>query len=104
VILSASSRPAGFFSQHMTFDLDLQRQVLVILDSVLSLNGRALQFTAETPLLGSIPEFDSFSAVALLAALEDRFGIAFNDAVIGADAFASVGSLTALVADCLGMV
>jgi acyl carrier protein len=88
----------------MSSDAQLQRQVLAILDSVLSLNGAALRFEAHTPLLGAIPEFDSFAAASLLAALEDHFGIVFDDGVMGADAFATVGSLTDLVAEHLGVV
>lgn len=77
---------------------DVQHQVLLTLDSVLSLRGRGLQFTAETALLGALPELDSFAAAAVLGALEDQFGIGFADEALTADAFATVGGLTRLVA------
>lgn len=83
---------------------DTQAQVLAVLDSVLSLNGRSAHFSGATPLMGAVPEFDSFAAAALLAALEDRFGIVFDESSIDADAFATVGSLAQLVTDHLSPV
>lgn len=87
----------------MTAVSDLQQQVLLVLDSVLSLNGRALQFDADSPLMGAVPELDSFATAALLGALEERFGIVFDDGVMTADTFATVGTLTDLVAEHLGI-
>jgi len=71
--------------------------VLQALDHALNLQGRALQFTADTPLLGHLPELDSMAVVALLTTLEERLGIVFDDADIDGSAFATVGSLCALV-------
>lgn len=71
--------------------------VLNALDHALHLQGRAQRFTPETPLLGHLPELDSMAVVALLTTLEDRLGIAFDDADIDGSAFATVGSLCALV-------
>lgn len=36
----------------------IQKEVLVLLDEVLNLGGRALAFAADTPLLGEVPELD----------------------------------------------
>jgi acyl carrier protein len=72
-------------------------QVLEVLDTVLSLQGRALTFDGSTALLGSVPELDSMAVVSLIAALEDRFGIVVEDDEIEGAIFATVGSLVEFV-------
>lgn len=79
--------------------MTLHTDVLAMLDDTLSLGGRAIRFTAETPLLGALPELDSMAVVALLTAIEDRFGFAVQDDEISGETFATVGSLTAFIAD-----
>lgn len=78
-------------------DLDIQAEVLRLLDDVLSLKGRALQFDANTALLGSIPELDSMAVVSIITAIEERFGIEIPDDEIDGAAFTSVGSLVEFV-------
>ena len=78
--------------------MDTRTEVLRILDEVLSLGGRAMKFSAETPLLGAIPELDSMAVVTLITTLEDRFGILVDDDEISGDTFATVGSVTDFVA------
>lgn len=73
--------------------------VLELLDDTLGLNGRALQFTEQTPLLGALPELDSMAVVNLITAMEDRLGIAVSDDDISGDTFASVGSLARFIAE-----
>ena len=63
----------------MEFSLKTQTEVLSILDEILSLNGRSVSFTSNTPLLGAIPELDSMAVVALLTQLEERFGFSIDD-------------------------
>lgn len=75
----------------------LQAQVLRLLDDVLSLDGRAQQFSAGTPLLGAVPELDSMAVVSLITAMEEQLGISVDDDEIDGDVFATVGSLTAFV-------
>jgi acyl carrier protein len=82
--------------------LDIQTEVLRILDSVLSLNGRAHGFEAATPLLGAVPEFDSMAVVTLITTIEEQFGITVDDDEISGDVFATVGSLTEFVTQKLG--
>jgi acyl carrier protein len=77
--------------------LDVQQEVLYLLDNILSLKGRALSFGLEMPLLGSIPELDSMAVVAVITAIEERFGIAISDDEIDGSVFATVGSLTEFV-------
>lgn len=74
-----------------------QQQVKAILADVLSLGAAADSLTAESPLLGSIPELDSMAVVNLITALEDQFGIVVDDDEISAATFETLGSLTAFV-------
>jgi acyl carrier protein len=82
--------------------MDVQAQVLQVIDETLSLGGRALRFTADTHLLGAIPELDSMAVVSLLTTLEERFGIVVDDDEIDGATFATVGSLVSFVDGKLG--
>ncbi len=77
--------------------MDVTREVLGVLDEMLGLNGRAATFTRGTHLMGSVPELDSMAVVALLAGLEDRFGMVIDDDDIDGQTFATVGSLVDFV-------
>ena len=74
--------------------MDVQAEVLKVLDEVLSLRGRSAQFSAGTPLLGSIPELDSMAVVGVITTLEERFGIVVEDDELDGSTFATVGSLS----------
>lgn len=82
--------------------MNVQSKVLKVLDEVLSLEGRALSFTRETPLLGAIPELDSMAVVTLITTLEERFGLMVDDDEFEGSTFESVGSLTDFVTRMLG--
>ena len=77
--------------------MNVEQEVIKTLHSVLNLEGRAAQFSAATPLLGSVAELDSMAVVAILTALEERFGIAVDDDDVDGRTFATVGSLTSFV-------
>jgi acyl carrier protein len=77
--------------------MDVQREVLRVLDEVLSLGGRAASFSREALLLGAIPELDSMAVVTLITAIEEQFGVVVDDDDIDGDTFASVGSLVEFV-------
>lgn len=77
------------------------KHVLRVLDDALHLQGQALNFSADTPLLGALPELDSMAAVALISGLENHFGISFDEADLNADTFATVASLCHLVNGCV---
>jgi acyl carrier protein len=81
-----------------SISLDTQIEVQRILDEVLSLGGRAMNFDSTTPLLGAIPELDSMAVVTLITTLEERFGLSVDDDEISGDTFATLGSLAAFVA------
>jgi acyl carrier protein len=71
--------------------------VKAVVVETLGIEERAAGFTAATPLLGSLPELDSMAVVELVAALEARFDIQVDDDEVTAEAFETLGSLTALV-------
>lgn len=77
--------------------MNIQEQVLTLLDEVLSLNGRGLQFETDTALLGSVPELDSMAVLAVIHAIEERFGIAIPDDEIDGSSFATVGTVVEFV-------
>ena len=81
----------------MEYSLTTQTEVLLILDEILSLNGRSTSFSSKTPLLGAIPELDSMAVVALLTQLEERFGFSVEDDELDGATFATVGSLVDFV-------
>ena len=78
--------------------MNLEREVLDLLDAVLSLGGRSAAFSRETALLGALPELDSMAVVALITGLETQFGVVVADDEIDAHTFASVGALVDFVA------
>ncbi len=79
--------------------MDVEREVLLIIDETLSLNGRGTLFTRETPLLGAMSGLDSMTIVSILAALEERLGLSVKDGDLDSATFATVGSLVDFVAE-----
>lgn len=77
--------------------MNTQQEVLALLDEILSLKGRTSGFSADTPLLGAIPELDSMAVVALITGMEERFGFMTDDDEIDGSIFATVGSLVGFV-------
>lgn len=77
--------------------MNTQKEVLSLLDEILSLNGRSAEFSLDTPLLGAIPELDSMAVVALITSFEERFGFMVDDDEIEGSTFATVGALVAFV-------
>lgn len=75
----------------------IQKEVLVLLDEVLNLGGRALAFSADTPLLGEVPELDSMAVIAVIHEIEERFGIAVPDDEVDGNSFATVGTVVEFV-------
>jgi acyl carrier protein len=77
--------------------LEIKNEVLEILDDALGLNGRAKDFSLETPLLGALPELDSMAVVAVINLMEERLGVYVDDDEIDGATFASVGTLVDFV-------
>jgi acyl carrier protein len=68
-----------------------------ILRQTLQLGDRADVLGPDTPLLGSVPELDSMAVVAVLTAIEERYGVTIDDGEVSAQIFATVGSLAEFV-------
>lgn len=75
----------------------MEKDVIAMLDEVLSLQGRGLTFTAETKLLGALPELDSLHVANLLARIESQFKFQIYDDEIDGSIFKTVGSLTEFI-------
>jgi acyl carrier protein len=71
--------------------------VKAVVVEILGVEDRADSITAETPLLGSLPELDSMAVLEVVAALEARFGITVDDDEVTAEVFETLGSLATLV-------
>jgi acyl carrier protein len=82
--------------------LDTKKEILAIIDEVLSLGGRTAEFNLKTPLLGAIPELDSMAVVGVINMLEERFGFIVEDDEIDGSSFETVGSLVSFVDGKLG--
>lgn len=72
-------------------------EVSELLGDVLKLGKRTTRLTAETRLFGSLPELDSMAVVLVVVAIEERYGIRFDPEEVRAEAFATLGTLAALV-------
>ena len=73
--------------------MSVETDVLRILDSVLSLQGRSASLRRDTPLLGALPELDSMAVLGIITALEERFAFVIHDDEIDSAVFATLGSL-----------
>lgn len=81
--------------------MDVEKEVLRVIDEVLSLGGRSAGFSRSTHLLGAVPELDSMAVVSLITAIEEQFGLSIDDGDIDGSTFETVGSLVDFVAERL---
>lgn len=73
-------------------------KLILIVSEVLQLGDRARRsMTAETQLLGAVPEFDSMAVVSVITALEEHYGFMVDDDEVEASTFETVGSLADFV-------
>jgi len=77
--------------------MDTLPRIKKILRDTLNLGDRAEKLTADSPLLGGLPEFDSMAVVTVVTMIEDELGITIEDDDLSADVFATVGSLAEFV-------
>ena len=77
-------------------------EIRQIVGDVLQLGERAYAFDEDTPLLGSVPEFDSMAVVSVITAIEENYGIIVDDDEVSADVFVNLGALTDFVAGKVG--
>lgn len=66
-------------------------EVRQLIGEILQLGDRIKKLGPDSPLLGSIPEFDSMVVVTLINALEQRFDIQVADDEISGETFETVG-------------
>ncbi len=78
-------------------DMTVMADVIRVLGEVLALGERTNKLTADTALLGAMPEFDSMAVLGVITQLESVFGISIGDDEISAETFETVGSLVAFV-------
>lgn len=71
--------------------------VIRTLATTLQLPDQGKNLTADTELLGNIPEFDSMAVVTVITSLEEQFGIFVEDDEISAETFETVGSLAQFI-------
>lgn len=72
-------------------------EVKQLLGDVLRLGKRRATLTGDSRLFGSLAELDSMALVKVVVAIEERFGLTFEDEDITAEAFATLRSLAQLV-------
>ena len=82
--------------------MDVHSEVVKVLEQTLNLKPTARPMTADSPLLGAIPELDSMAVVSVITTLEERFGFTVADDEIDGSTFATAGSLVAFVNSKLG--
>lgn len=68
-----------------------------LLAETLYLGDRVRAMTADTRLMGDLPELDSMAVVEVVSAMEQRFRIVVDDEDITAELFATLGSLSQYV-------
>lgn len=74
--------------------LELTRDLL---RTALQLGDRADQLTADSPLMGSFPEFNSLTVVGLITGIEEQLGCEVDDSEITEDIFQTVGTLAEFI-------
>jgi acyl carrier protein len=72
-------------------------EVKNLVSDTLGLGERGATLTADSPLLGAIPELDSMAVINLITALEEQYGFSIADDEISAEVFDTLGSLAAFV-------
>jgi len=79
--------------------MEMVDEVKNIVSDVLQLGKRGDTLTADTPLLGNIPELDSMAVVTVITALEDHYGFFVEDDEISAETFATLRDLAKFVSE-----
>ena len=77
--------------------MDIEKLLKSILKQQLQLSDIVNSFTVDTPLLGSLPEFDSMGVVNIITAIEENLDCVIDDDEISAEAFETLGSLIEFV-------
>lgn len=78
----------------MAYEVNINKMIELLSDT-LSLSADDL--SADTQLIGNLPEFDSMAIVSILMQIEEDFGIEIPDDELSGEVFESVQSLTEFV-------
>ena len=81
-----------------TVRADLVPGISDLLTEILGLGERRHTLTADTELIGALPELDSLSVLELATALEERYDVAFEDEDFTGEVFGTIGSLADFIA------
>lgn len=84
-------------SSTTTFDA-----VKAVVATTLGIEDRLGSLTADTPLIDSMPEFDSMAVLNVILALEEHFGLTVDNDKVSGDLFETLGTLTRFVEQKLG--
>lgn len=77
--------------------MDMIAEVKRALADVLQLGDRVEELDEHSPLMGSIPEFDSMAVVSIITHFEEHYGIFIDDDELTASVFETLGSLSAFM-------
>ena len=72
-------------------------EVRAILIETLGIGDRADTLTADSALLGAVPELDSLAVVEVMTSIEERFGFQIDDESFSGEVFETVGNLAQFV-------
>ena len=78
----------------MAYEVNINKMIDLLSDT-LSLSADDL--SADTQLIGNLPEFDSMAIVSILMQIEEDFGIEIPDDELSGEVFETVQSLTEFV-------
>jgi len=73
------------------------REVAIVVTRTLGIEDRADRLSPTTPLLDSIPEFDSHAVLEVILALEQHFGVTIDNDEVTGEVFETLGTLAALI-------
>ena len=72
-------------------------EVREILTKTLGIEDRVDSLTPATPLLDSVPEFDSMAVLKVILAIEEHFGLTIEGDEVTGELFETLGTLSAFV-------
>jgi acyl carrier protein len=78
----------------MAYEVNINKMIELLSDTLSLSEG---ELSANTQLIGNLPEFDSMAIVSILMQIEEDFGIEIPDDELSGEVFESVESLTEFV-------
>jgi acyl carrier protein len=78
----------------MAYEVNINKMIELLSDTLSLSEG---ELTADTQLIGNLPEFDSMAIVSILMQIEEDFAIEIPDDELSGEIFETVQSLTEFV-------